>query len=163
MLPVRKLLCDSDTKRSRLTVANQGQECIDYEVLSDDLQKMKQLNDSALRVFLVVMDYDPLSLCITGQPDLELSVLSGKCYCISELVNSYSILIGSLIFVLGEMDENGYYTAIHENCRGIIPANFVQEIEIQDQELINRFASQVYILTQICCSLTYGNLSCYRK
>ena len=29
------------------------------------------------RIFLVVMDYDPQSLCITGQPDLELSVQSG--------------------------------------------------------------------------------------
>jgi hypothetical protein len=29
------------------------------------------------RAFLVVMDYDPQSLCITGQPDLELSVQSG--------------------------------------------------------------------------------------
>lgn len=67
----------------------------------------------------------------------------------SELINPHSIFFaGSLIFVLGEMDENGYYTAIYENCRGKIPANFVQEIEIQDQELINRFASQVY--TVLC-------------
>lgn len=29
------------------------------------------------RIFLVVMDYDPQSLCITGQPGLELSVQSG--------------------------------------------------------------------------------------
>lgn len=31
------------------------------------------------RLFVVVMDYDPHSLCITGQPDLELSVQSGMC------------------------------------------------------------------------------------
>ena len=34
----------------------------------------------ALRLFLVVMDYDPQSLCITGQPELELSVQSGRIY-----------------------------------------------------------------------------------
>lgn len=32
----------------------------------------------ALKLFLVVMDYDPQSLCITGQPELELSVQSGR-------------------------------------------------------------------------------------
>lgn len=30
------------------------------------------------RLFVVVMDYDPQSLCITGQPELELFVQSGK-------------------------------------------------------------------------------------
>lgn len=36
------------------------------------------------RVFLVVMDYDPHSLCITGTPDLELAVQSGE-YCANPL------------------------------------------------------------------------------
>lgn len=34
------------------------------------------------RLFVVVMDYDPQSLCITGHPELELPVQSGKCLCV---------------------------------------------------------------------------------
>ena len=31
-----------------------------------------------LRFFVVVMDYDPLSLCITGHPEQELTLSSGN-------------------------------------------------------------------------------------
>lgn len=31
-----------------------------------------------IRLFVVVMDYDPQSLCITGKPQLELPVQSGN-------------------------------------------------------------------------------------
>lgn len=34
------------------------------------------------RVFVVVMDYDPQSLCITGQPELELHLQAGENQCI---------------------------------------------------------------------------------
>lgn len=43
------------------------------------------------------------------------------------------------------MDENGYYTASHQNSSGKVPANFVQEIELFDEELISRITSQVYV------------------
>lgn len=52
-------------------VANAEQsalQCHDYEPFQPEL----------CRVFLVVMDYDPQSLCITGMPDLELEVQSGE-------------------------------------------------------------------------------------
>lgn len=55
-------------------------------------------------------------------------------------------MIGSILSVIGQMDENGYYNAVHQNCKGIIPANFVQEIELQDQELISRFTNQVLLM-----------------
>ena len=41
------------------------------------------------------------------------------------------------------MDSNGYYTAVYQNSKGMIPANFVQEIEVQDENLMTRLTSQV--------------------
>lgn len=52
------------------------------------------------------------------------------------------MLLGSIVTVMGEM-ENGYYTASYNNTMGIVPANFVQEIEICDEELIGRLIKQV--------------------
>lgn len=51
--------------------------------------------------------------------------------------------LGSIILVLGLMDDNGYYTAVYQNSKGIIPANFVQEIEVRDEDLMTRLANQV--------------------
>ena len=41
------------------------------------------------------------------------------------------------------MDNNGYYTAVYQNSKGMIPANFVQEIEVQDEDLMTRLTNQV--------------------
>ena len=41
------------------------------------------------------------------------------------------------------MDENGYYHASYNSNDGLVPANFVQEIEVQDEELISRVMNQV--------------------
>ena len=39
-----------------------------------------------------------------------------------------------MVVVLGEMDEQGYYTARHSNTEGLVPANFVQEIEVKNKD-----------------------------
>ena len=49
----------------------------DKPVAPEQLQMMSEPGKKHNRVFVVVMDYDPQSLCITGHPELELSVLSG--------------------------------------------------------------------------------------
>lgn len=41
------------------------------------------------------------------------------------------------------MDENGYYRASYNDRVGKVPANFIQEIEVYDEELINRVTNQV--------------------
>lgn len=53
------------------------------------------------------------------------------------------IIAGSVISVVGEMDENGYYTATYNNKKGIVPANFIQEIELLDADLISRLSYKV--------------------
>lgn len=45
---------------------------------TDFERELYQKNSS--RVFVAVMDYDPHSLCKTGQPQLELPLQSGVCY-----------------------------------------------------------------------------------
>lgn len=52
---------------------NQEQEVTDFEQVQVSTESVTELN----RIFVVVMDYDPHSLCITGQPELELTVQSG--------------------------------------------------------------------------------------
>jgi len=47
--------------------------------------------------------------------------------------------LGTIVVVLGEMNSQGYYTAWHNNQEGLVPANFIQEIEVKDtQALMNR-------------------------
>lgn len=59
---------------------NQEQEVTDFEQVQVSTETRKMSNTSVTelnRIFVVVMDYDPHSLCITGQPELELTVQSG--------------------------------------------------------------------------------------
>lgn len=41
------------------------------------------------------------------------------------------------------MDEKGYYTATYDSMVGIVPANFIQEIDLYDEKLIDRLKSKV--------------------
>ena len=53
-----------------------------------------------LRLFVVVMDYDPLSLCITGQPERELTLQSGMCITLCTLVEfCFTMIIQSFVSV----------------------------------------------------------------
>ena len=56
---------------------------LDEEVSEQETESRHTLSQGSIkfshnRVFVVVMDYDPQSLCITGQPELELLVHSGR-------------------------------------------------------------------------------------
>lgn len=42
------------------------------------LVNIGRASQDLMRMFVVVMDYDPQSLCITGKPELELSLQSGN-------------------------------------------------------------------------------------
>ena len=64
---IAKQVRNSSSVSEVINTVTQGTEHFDFEPLQSHVH----------RAFLVVMDYDPESLCITGQPELELSVLSG--------------------------------------------------------------------------------------
>lgn len=67
-----------------------------------------------------------------------------SCYNYCTRYTYYCLMyIGSIVIVSGEMDENGYYNASYNDIFGIIPANFIQEIELHDQNLISRLINQV--------------------
>lgn len=95
-------------------------------VTTEDEEEVFEPEEPQQRLFLVVMDYDPQSLCTTGQPDLELCVTTG-----------------AVIAVHGQMDENAYYTATFDGKRGLVPANFVQEIEVDNESAQQRLINQV--------------------
>ena len=41
--------------------------------------------------------------------------------------------------VIGEMNDQGYYIARYNGQEGVVPANFIQEIQVKDAKyLINR-------------------------
>lgn len=44
------------------------------------------------------------------------------------------------------MDQNGYYTASCNGTLGILPANFIQEVDLLDEKLIGRLMNQVRIV-----------------
>lgn len=58
-------------------------------------------------------------------------------------------IIGTVVTVFGEMDEKGYYTASCNGTLGILPANFIQEVDLHDEKLIGRLMKQVRIIVQI--------------
>ncbi|XP_064383629.1 early endosome antigen 1-like isoform X3 [Halichondria panicea] len=77
------------------------------------------------RVFVAVLDYDPKSMCVTGQPGDELSFNTG-----------------AVLAVNGNMDGEGYYTATFEGITGRVPANFIQEVDVSDPAMKNRLFNQ---------------------
>jgi len=53
------------------------------------------------------------------------------------------LFIGAVIAIHGAMDSNGYYMATFEGCTGLVPANFVQEVEITNEDARQRLFNQV--------------------
>lgn len=63
-----------------------------------------------------------------------------------------SPLTGTIVLVVGEMDDQGYYTACHSNSEGLVPANFVQEIDVKDKNgLLSRVSDWNEVHTQNNC------------
>ncbi|KAL5471347.1 hypothetical protein EMCRGX_G029453 [Ephydatia muelleri] len=98
------------------------------------------------RIFVAVMDYDPLSLCSTGRPDLELALPTG-----------------AIVEVYGEMNPQGYYEASFRGRRGLVPANIVQELDVQDPSAKRRLFNQMLPTSRtssrassVCGSLRHG-------
>ncbi len=47
------------------------------------------------------------------------------------------------------MNQEGYYTACHSNKEGLVPANFIQEIEVKNKK---RFLSRIQELNNVSSS-----------
>ena len=77
------------------------------------------------RVFVALFDYDPPILCHTGQPDKELQFKEGD-----------------ILEIVGDMDAAGFYQATLSGAVGLVPANFVEEVEISDPAARQRLYSQ---------------------
>ncbi len=75
-------------------------------------------NGQNSRAMLALYDYDPQSLSPNADADVELPFRTGE-----------------IIMVIGEMDEDGFYLGELNGKRGLVPSNFLQPIQNQnDQE-----------------------------
>ena len=55
----------------------------------------------------------------------------------------YYDVLGDVIAVVGQMNSNGYYTAIFDGKHGLVPASFVEEMKLSDKEAEQRLLNQV--------------------
>jgi len=61
------------------------------------------------RIYTVIADYDPNTMCVSGRPDRELPLFKGEA-----------------VIVVGEVDINGYFTIIKNDHTGLVPGRFLQ-------------------------------------
>ncbi|XP_047129040.1 uncharacterized protein LOC100199386 isoform X1 [Hydra vulgaris] len=73
------------------------------------------------RKFVALYDYDPFTMGTTDRPDLQLSLTKGD-----------------KITVIGDIDVDGYYTAIKKGARYLVPSNFVKEVSSQPHDHSHR-------------------------
>lgn len=88
-----------------------------------DLAKERSIGGS--RVFVALFDYDPAILCHTGHPERELEFMEGD-----------------VLEVMGEMDESGFYQAALNSSSGLVPVNFVEEVDVRDPSARSRLYNQ---------------------
>ena len=78
------------------------------------------------RLFVTLLDYNPQSFCRSGHPDRELQLHAG------DVVN-----------VVGDMNSDGYFHVQFENRQGLVPANFLEEMNIKSTAIKRRLRNQV--------------------
>lgn len=55
---------------------------------------------------------------------------------------------GDVLNVISDMDSSGCYTAEYKGQRGLVPAAFIQAMDISDSETQKRLLDQVHNLIQ---------------
>ena len=67
------------------------------------------------------------------------------CICVHVCVHIICVYVhvGDVLAVEGDMDEHGYYHASFGGVSGLVPANFVQETEVEDLSTRERLFNQV--------------------
>ena len=76
-------------------------------------------------LFIALFDYEPSVLCHTGHPEAELEFSEGD-----------------IIQVLSGLDADGFYKATVNGQVGLVPANFVEPITIEDSSARSRLYNQ---------------------
>ena len=50
---------------------------------------------------------------------------------------------GDIVYIIGDMDEDGFYSGELGGVRGLVPSNFLQEAPLSDEEEVLESASMV--------------------
>ena len=83
-------------------------------------------------MFITLLDYYPESFCQSGHPEQELQLRAG------DVVN-----------VIGKMNSDGYYYVQFNDRQGLVPANFLEEMNIKDPAIKQRLRNQVQMLHSV--------------
>ncbi|XP_076434656.1 RIMS-binding protein 2-like [Babylonia areolata] len=78
------------------------------------------------RRMVALYDYDPQELSPNVDSELELAFKQGD-----------------IIFITGEMDEDGFYVGELSGHRGLVPSNFLQDAPLSDEDEVLESASMV--------------------
>ncbi|KAL8619156.1 hypothetical protein ACOMHN_019428 [Nucella lapillus] len=78
------------------------------------------------RRMVALYDYDPQELSPNVDSELELAFKQGE-----------------IIFIAGEMDEDGFYMGELGEVRGLVPSNFLQDAPLSDEDEVLESASMV--------------------
>ena len=81
------------------------------------------------RLFIALLDYYPQSFCKSGHPERELQLQAG------DVVN-----------VIGDMNSDGYYHVQFNSNQGLVPAHFLEEVNIKNTTIKRRLRNQVTAL-----------------
>ena len=76
-----------------------------------------------------MLDYFPESFCKSGHPEQELQLKAG------DIVN-----------VIGDMNSDGYYRVKFNDRQGLVPAHFLEEMNIKNSAIKRRLRNQVTTL-----------------
>lgn len=84
---------------------------------------------SKQRLFIAILDYYPQSFCRSGHPEWELQLQAG------DVVN-----------VIGDMNADGYYHVEFNDQQGLVPAHFLEEVNVKNATIKRRLRNQVTTL-----------------
>ena len=70
---------------------------------------------------------------------------------------SVFVHVGAILAVQGGVDENGFYLGSFEGKTGLVPANFVQEMKVEDSQQRKRLLNQT--LSRPHLTSPYASLS----
>ncbi|XP_074640850.1 RIMS-binding protein 2-like isoform X2 [Tubulanus polymorphus] len=74
--------------------------------------------DDPIRKMIALYDYDPQELSPNVDSEVELAFRTGD-----------------IVYVYGDMDEDGFYYGEMNGIQGLVPSNFLQEVPVDEEEL----------------------------
>ena len=113
------------------TSLKDGKQIIEYNSILQKHSQQQQNHEASnglqkQSLFVALLDYYPQSFCKSGHPEQELQLQAG------DVVN-----------VIGDMNSDGYYHVQFNDRQGLVPAHFLEEVNIKNTTIKQRLRNQV--------------------